>query len=278
MRHARPTQAKFYDFVTDSGVELGRVMEAATGGAPEMGVRRGDKRALCFAFSRSWSPDAIYPLPFGSGLLARKAAGFVAAHECDAAKKALESIMERHGASLESLGRAAWELALPETYREIVRSGALCDEDEWASAFNGFRGRLPAGICVTLALGEDADGRYSASASVALNSARLGTLGIIELERGVESMGDVRQLAREALGHVFPWVMSPEMDAEIAERDGAGLRKALLECGEGHLPDIPRWIDDMTANLELAVRERADRDESGIGAPPERPGRPAMRM
>lgn len=273
------TQGKFGSFVEDSTLELGKIVAVAAdlpkGQSPEVGaIRTGHKRAFCFATTRAWKGFGDMPLPSDSPLMSREAAGFMCAHDCLAAERALTAIMREKGKTLSDLGRESWELVLPDTFREIVSSGRLCSDLEWKREFDEQRKCFPAGICVTLSLTEQEDGSYRASAGVKLDCVHFGFVRICDIERTVESVSDVRELAREAVGHVFPWILTPESGEKIEARDAEPVRKALEERKDQNLPDIPRWISEMAEQL---VKEMPINPDNRLPAEPEKP-RVSMRM
>lgn len=247
------SEENFGTFVRESGVELGRVVAAAAdlprSEPPEVGTVRSERRAFCYAATKAWQGFGEFPITSDSDLMSPKAAGFMCAHDCLAAERALCDIMRRKGKNLESLGRQSWELALAGTYREIVDSGRLCSGMEWEEAFTDQRKRLPAGIVVTLSLEEREDGKYQAKAGVRLDCVHFGFCDMAHIEREVQSVEEIRQIAREALGEVFPWVLSEEMGKRIEERDAGPIRLAIEERKEANLPDIPRWITEMAETL-----------------------------
>lgn len=247
-------QEKFGTLIEESGVELGKLVAVAAdlpkGQSPDVGtVRVGQKRAFCYATTRAWKGWGPMPLKSDSPVLSRQAAGFMSAHECIAAERALVAIMREKGKTLADLGRESWELVLPGTYEEIVRSGSLCSEMEWEQEFREQRNRFPAGICVTLSLTEQEDGSYRACAGVKLDCPHFGFARMCDLERNVASLQDVKDLCREAVAHVFPWILNPEIGERIALRDGEPIKKAIEERKEQNLPDIPRWIGEMADHL-----------------------------
>lgn len=214
-------------FLNDAANTLSAVVGLANGlpegENPAMFIRTGSKDAYVFAFTDHWHrSEDIYPSTgFPDGWLCRKADGFMLVHDMAVAGKALTAILGEQGRTWEDIGMKQSSIYEADAVRDILERKNICGMEEWAKSFGDWRMRYQTSVSSMLTISENADGTLTAECLARIESPIFGNMHFKTARvENVQDIDDIRDVVRQSMSEITPWITAPKTDALILAREG----------------------------------------------------------